>query len=236
MKKKSIVFISAVLIITSTLFGCSAEKYNVDYLGAQSYFMNAKESYSAGSTVKLEAPVSEKSDFKLYVDGKEIPKSDKSSSSRSVFEFEMPEHNIVVSFESNGASTVAEPKKLLEYCEISESNTCKITLSTYGDYEALLELSSKAGTSDKEKVQKFRVPIDAVNEISAIVNEYEMKNWKNGSDTGKAQEKQFICKIYEDDNVFEASSDNMPSDKSQAFQRMKYVLSQYLTGKYEIKE
>ena len=80
--------------------GCGAKKYRVDYEGRRDLFDGAKESYRAGETVTVYfGPVATDTSYTFRLDGETLnPAYDEDKG--FVIVFTMPEHDVILTFES----------------------------------------------------------------------------------------------------------------------------------------
>ena len=96
MKRKWIAFLLALTMMLS-LAGCGAPKYKVDYCGSQFAYRNAKESYRAGTEVKLVYElVATDTDYRFYLDGE--PVDYEYENDCFVITFTMPAHDVVLDY------------------------------------------------------------------------------------------------------------------------------------------
>lgn len=90
----------AAVLLTALLFslaGCGAPKYKVDYCGSQLAYRNAKESYRAGTEVKLVYElVATDTDYRFYLDGE--PVDYEYENDCFVITFTMPAHDVVLDY------------------------------------------------------------------------------------------------------------------------------------------
>lgn len=102
MKKITLFLLAAVL--AASLLGCSGERYSVDYHGQESFFTGAKESYAAGTRVKLKYDlIATDTDYSFYVVGADYSVDWSTSDGAYVIQFTMPERDIEVYCESVGS-------------------------------------------------------------------------------------------------------------------------------------
>lgn len=107
--KENILYVSVVLLIIMIVLsvvvftGCSGKKYNVDYCGQKDCYQNAKDSYKAGTKVKLYFDlVATDTDYFFYLDGERISyKYDESKG--FIITFTMPEHDVKLECDSRNS-------------------------------------------------------------------------------------------------------------------------------------
>lgn len=105
MLKKKIIALSILLLLL--LSACGGKKYKVDYQGQKQFFSGAKDSYPAGAKVKLVFDlIATDTDYTFYVDGKPFNADWKNEG--YVLEFEMPDHDIEVYYDSVNSMTYVE--------------------------------------------------------------------------------------------------------------------------------
>lgn len=96
--RKRVIFMCAVIILANILAGCFGEKYSVDYDGRKDDFSGAKNSYRAGSKVKIYfKDVGTDTDYAFYLDGNRI---DAFYSRNQGYEisFTMPDHDVKLTY------------------------------------------------------------------------------------------------------------------------------------------
>ena len=77
-----------------SLFGCAANKYNVDYCGAKDLYRGAKDSYKAGAKVKLYFElVATDTDYSFELDGESLNFT-YDNKKGFIIRFTMPEHDV----------------------------------------------------------------------------------------------------------------------------------------------
>ena len=87
-------------IIMFGFFGCSGEKYRVDYDGHKDFFEGAKDSYRAGEHVRIYYTIiATDTDYSFYLDGESLSPD---YSDRKGFElnFTMPAHDVKLTVKS----------------------------------------------------------------------------------------------------------------------------------------
>lgn len=99
-----VILIGGIIMLGS---GCTGKKYSVDYGGQKSLFKNAKDSYFAGTDVKIYYNmIATDTTYCFYLDGKEI-QPEYNEKTGFCIRFEMPEHNVKLAVASKNIS-VAE--------------------------------------------------------------------------------------------------------------------------------
>lgn len=97
MKYRLLIIISVILVSITTLMlttACGANKYYVDYCGAKYCYSNAKDSYKAGTKVKLYYEfIATDTDYSFTLDGEPV-KWSYDDQKGFVIEFTMPEHDV----------------------------------------------------------------------------------------------------------------------------------------------
>ncbi len=84
-------------------FGCTANKYTVDYCGQKDMYTHAKSSYRAGQEVTLYFPyIATDTDYSFYLDDEKLKVSydDKKG---FVISFTMPEHDVKLQMTSKNS-------------------------------------------------------------------------------------------------------------------------------------
>ena len=91
----SVVSIAVVLIISAfVLTGCSDKKYQVDYCEQKSCYKNAKDSYKAGTKVKLYFDlIATDTDYSFSLDGESL-NYEYDQNKGFIIIFVMPEHDV----------------------------------------------------------------------------------------------------------------------------------------------
>ncbi len=85
------------LALTCMTLGCGAQKYKVDYCGSEFAYANAKESYRAGTEVRLIFElIATDTDYRFYLDGQ--PADVTYENNCYVITFTMPEHDVVLDY------------------------------------------------------------------------------------------------------------------------------------------
>ena len=93
--------------LTLSLLGCGAPKYKVDYCGAEFAYQNAKESYRAGTKVKLIFDcIATDTDYFFYLDGEPVDFTYEDNC--FVITFIMPEHDVVLDFTTKNSMLPVE--------------------------------------------------------------------------------------------------------------------------------
>ena len=101
--KKIICLLLAVLLIAA-LYVCTSKKYKVDYHGQMDFFRDAKESYKAGTTVRLICDtIATDTDYSFHVVGAEYTVNWSASNSSYVIKFKMPKHDVEVYMETSNS-------------------------------------------------------------------------------------------------------------------------------------
>ena len=100
--KENIIFVIIVSIVillvgVMVITGCSgnsSDVYKVDYCGAKYCYKNAKDSYKAGTNVKLYFDlIATDTDYSFYLDGEKI-NYDYDENKGFIISFVMPEHDV----------------------------------------------------------------------------------------------------------------------------------------------
>ena len=109
MKKTILKFIRIILggILMLSLFGCSVNKYEIDYCGAKSSYQGAKSSYEPGVEVKLYYKnFASDMEYSFYLDGEYIPLE--FDAKGAVIRFVMPEHDVKLECRVRGSMTTLQ--------------------------------------------------------------------------------------------------------------------------------
>ncbi len=107
MRKKLIKIIATGAIIVSllSLFGCSSNKYKVDYCGAKYCYIGAKDAYRAGKEVVLYFElVATDTDYSFKLDGESLNFT-YDPQKGFILRFTMPEHDIKLECISRNSMT-----------------------------------------------------------------------------------------------------------------------------------
>lgn len=116
--------------------GCSAKKYRVNYDGAKSSFIGAKDKYRAGEKVKLYYMLATDTDYTFLLDGERINVG-YDEEKGAVIEFTMPERDVTLSVESKNSMTVLPPD------ELGFEDSPQLSFSSFDgggpEYEAIIE-------------------------------------------------------------------------------------------------
>ena len=89
-----IITIGVIAVMLLSLFGCAANKYNVDYCGAKDLYRGAKDSYKAGTKVTLYFElIATDTDYSFTLDGEPL-KFEYDDKKGFVISFTMPEHDV----------------------------------------------------------------------------------------------------------------------------------------------
>ena len=108
------IILKSVLIILGgifmlSLFGCSANKYEIDYCGAKSSYQGAKSSYEPGVEVKLYYKnFASDMEYSFYLDGEYIPLE--FDAKGAVIRFVMPEHDVKLECRVRGSMPTNAPE------------------------------------------------------------------------------------------------------------------------------
>ena len=125
--------------ISLTTMGCLAKEYKVDYCGQKAAFEGAKDSYAAGTDVKLKyGMIASDTDYYFFVDGKRA-KVDYQNGF-FIISFQMPEHDIKVYYHK--VNTMTARRQIMDTKTKAPANGFKsITMAeaqelfkTKGDY------------------------------------------------------------------------------------------------------
>ena len=111
MKKTILKSIRIILggILMLSLFGCSVNKYEIDYCGAKSSYQGAKSSYEPGVEVKLYYKnFASDMEYSFYLDGEYIPLE--FDAKGAVIRFVMPEHDVKLECRVRGSMPTNAPE------------------------------------------------------------------------------------------------------------------------------
>ena len=132
-----------------SLFGCSGNKYEIDYCGAKSSYQGAKSSYESGAEVELYyknfVPDME---YSFYLDGEYIPLE--FDTKGAVIRFVMPEHD--VKLECRAKNSMLALQRECPSCHALTPQTSSICLSCGFDTEKKT-LCPECGTEVAEKAK-----------------------------------------------------------------------------------
>ena len=89
-----IITVGVIAVMLLSLFGCAANKYNVDYCGAKDLYRGAKDSYKAGAKVTLYFElIATDTDYSFTLDGEPL-RYTYDEKKGFVISFTMPEHDV----------------------------------------------------------------------------------------------------------------------------------------------
>jgi hypothetical protein len=92
------------MLLCFNLTGCFGKKYTIDYCGLKDMYKNAKDSYRAGQTVRFWFPyVASDTDYTFYMNGERFNDFEYDPMKGFVFEFTMPDHDIVLEVDSRNS-------------------------------------------------------------------------------------------------------------------------------------
>lgn len=139
------------------LFGCSVNKYAIDYCGAKSSYQGAKSSYKSGVEVKLYynnfMPDME---YSFYLDGEYIPLE--FDTKGAVIRFVMPKHNVKLecrtrkSMPTHASTVVPALQRKCPSCHALTPKTSSTCLSCGFDTEKYI-VCPECGTELIEKAK-----------------------------------------------------------------------------------
>ena len=228
--KRIIVFLLIGAIMMLGAFGCGKQKYKLNFDGS---FESEKTEYAEGEKVTVRYDIiATDTDYHFWIDDDVDMKQDYDGG--YVFTFTMPAHDVTIHEESYN-SMVYDPYAGID--DLSEEfneedwifdyyDAVAVTGEGEGDgynemvlYERkegeglILARYSKWGGGD-ESSDFCIVPESVFDDCMAVVEEYDMKNWKDGFPIDGVY---MVVKFKEDDEVTRISSDAMPSDGEAAF-------------------
>lgn len=234
-----------IVIVVSVLFvlgvtGCdSAPKYKVDFDGQEMLYEGVKASYRAGEEVTLYFTfVATDTDYSFYLDGETLNTVDYDDAKGFIIHFTMPEHDVKLVCESKNSMEYVpeiEPNVLVfDYYYASEAEVdggghYEITLLTGSD-TIMIYLDEYVKESDEaEEINKcYFVPYEVLLECMAVVDEYEMYNWNDRGDTIGMDGAVTVCKFMYQDEMIRVSTDAMPENGEEAFNKIRQILTGYM--------
>lgn len=217
------------------MFG--GKRYKVEYDG---YFIGGRNSYRAGQTVTVKVPVATDETLTVYLDGKSIQSSPKSDYNYYVFEFTMPEHDVKLTSKHTNDMvnyTKIEKEMLVDYFEKpmavpNNTSTYEIVLNSYTEFEAEIDVYTRASENDSEVKKAYIVPSSVIDEVFEIIDDYDMKNWNNKKENSFITGRLYVCKFWISGECTRTTSEDMPKNGVNAFRQIKAKLSEYLDDKY----
>lgn len=105
-KKVFIAAFALIVVVVMSMFFfkiCSGKKYKVDYCGQKYAYSNAKDSYKAGTEVKLYFElIATDTDYSFYLDDERL-NYDYDEKKGFIISFVMPEHDVKLECESHNS-------------------------------------------------------------------------------------------------------------------------------------
>ena len=224
-KMKWIIFVVLGGILLLSLFGCTANKYKVDYCGIKSLYQGAKNSYRAGKkvTVYYEA-IATDTDYVFYLDDERLNYSydDKKG---FVITFVMPEHDVKLSCQTKNSMTIVNPltdygvdlcelepdKVLVNYSSTDPDSgkSCKLILKTT-DNPAMLRLESytKESVESPETMRSCTVPDYVADMCYYDIDQSNMRDW--GTDGICLDGVLKVCEFYDNGTYVRCSTESIP--------------------------
>ena len=136
-------------IFTLSLFGCSANKYEIDYCGAKSSYQGAKSSYESGEEGELYYKnIVPDMEYSFYLDGEYI--SPEFDAGGAFIRFVMPEHD--VKLECRAKNSMSALQRECPNCHVLTPQASGICLSCGFDIEATI-VCPECGTELKKEAK-----------------------------------------------------------------------------------
>ena len=132
-----------------SLFGCSANKYEIDYCGAKSSYQGAKSSYESGEEVELYYKnIVPDMEYSFYLDGEYI--SPEFDAGGAFIRFVMPEQD--VKLECRAKNSMSALQRECPNCHVLTPQASGICLSCGFDIEATI-VCPECGTELKKEAK-----------------------------------------------------------------------------------
>lgn len=233
----SILIISGVIIMT--LFsGCGNAKYRIDYSGQKSQYSNARDSYRAGSSVKLYFNlIATDTDYSFFLDGERISPLYEEGHGY-VIEFTMPEHDVTLKIESrNSMEYIPETEPgviLIDYCRKDEA------VEEGGSFYEIVLYSSDDDTDrlsvyrsiDDDKGTGYLVPHEASELCYDIIYGNDIGSWNSMEEYVSLDGAVTSCKYREGGDYIRVSTDHMPENGENVLMQIEKLLSGYMVDEY----
>ncbi|MBR6801244.1 MAG: hypothetical protein IKM61_05805 [Eubacteriaceae bacterium] len=234
MKKTIFIAIVSCLCIAA-LFSCSKNRFTVDYCGQKELFKNAKDSYKAGTRVKLYFDmIATDTDYRFYVDGASPEKVYYDEQKGYVIEFTMPAKDITVDVETKNSMTYVpefnEGLLLVNYYTRTISAD-----DNYSTYEIVLKeenneyLIDEYSYDPENPIAVYSASNEVYERCMDVFDEYEMNKWQKREDLTSLEGKYIVVKIYDGKQHLRFTTDEIPSDGEEVFEKIRSILSEYMT-------
>lgn len=232
-------------ILMFGLFGCGNASYAVDYRGQKDEYSDARDTYKAGSKVRLTYfMVGTDTDYSFYLDGEELNPHYKEGKG-FILEFTMPDHDVQLEcravcsmVRSAVDDNETEDIMLLDFYTASVATDggdgyLEMTLYAYTSAQLKLVVYRKDAPDAAEISTTYIVPRAALDRCLAVIDEEKMRDWDEEDAIDGEEGAETVCKFRDADGAYvRVSSEVMPPDGSRAFSRIREVLQSYAADTY----
>ncbi len=232
-------------ILMVCFFGCGKTAYAVDYRGQKDEYLDAQDTYKAGSKVKLTYYlVGTDTDYSFWLDGERLNAA-YAEGKGFILRFTMPDHDVCLECRAVNSMVRSpieddenEDVMLVDFYTASVATDggdghLEAVLYAYTSDQAKLIVYRKDSTEDAETSTTYIVPYTAVDRCYAVIDEENMRVWNDEAPADGEEGAITVCKFRESDGSYvRVTSQAMPADGSQAFSRMRETLLSYVSDAY----
>ena len=235
-------------IMMTNLFGCGKAAYAVDYRGQKGDYLDARDSYEAGSKVRLlYTMVGTDTDYSFYLDGEELSARYDEKKGGFRVEFTMPDHDVQLECRAvcSMVRTAIDPDDESEDAMLLDLYTSAVAtdggdgstewvLYAYSSVQLKLIVYRQDAETDTETRTTYLVPYAALGRCLEVIDGEDMRHWDDVQALDGEEGAVTVCKFREPDGSYaRVTSEAMPPDGSRAFSRIREVLQSYATDAYK---
>ncbi len=212
-----------------------AMRYQIVYESGKLQIVDPPEWAYPGETVTLQLhPVFDEI-TEVFVNGEPVQQTSGPDSDYLYFAFVMPAEDVTVTVAARNISA-AEPVLKVDYytkavatepVDGKEDGYYELVLYDDGEELLLLEEYVDGGKAD-ERVTRYRVPKDVLNEALRIIYEAGMNGWNSLENPESLDGAIHVVRFDEEGCLYRVSSEAMPENGMDAFNALRTLLSGYL--------